>query len=336
MLERQTAHLKRLVDDLMDVSRITRGKIELRKRVTELGDAVLRALEMASPLLEPRAHRLSLDVPRRGLAIDADPERIAQVVFNLISNAAKYSEPGSTITLRAWRESERVRFSVRDEGAGIAADMIERVFDMFVQQEQAIARSQGGLGLGLTIVRSLVELHGGRVWVWSGGVGEGSEFFVDLPCAPVVLSIGGVEEPLRAQPAGPSRRVLVVDDNVDAALGLGELLRLVGHEVEVVHNAGQALRSARRFQPEIALIDIGLPDMDGYELARRLRAQLPVEAGLQLVAVTGYGLERDRQRSAEAGFTAHLVKPIELAMLEELLLRTTPHPDDGARPSAFL
>ncbi|MBW8906653.1 MAG: response regulator [Betaproteobacteria bacterium] len=295
-LERQTAHLKRLVDDLMDVSRITGGKIVLRKRVTELGDAVLRALEMASPLLEPRAHRLSLDVPRRGLAIDADPERIAQVVFNLISNAAKYSEPGSTITLRAWRESERVRFSVRDEGAGIAADMIERVFDMFVQQEQAIARSQGGLGLGLTIVRSLVELHGGRVWVWSGGVGEGSEFFVDLPCAPVVLSIGGVEEPLRAQPAGPSRRVLVVDDNVDAALGLGELLGLVGHEVEVVHNAGQALRSARRFQPEIALIDIGLPDMDGYELARRLRAQLPVEAGLQLVAVTGYGLERDRAR----------------------------------------
>src|SRR5581483_9956440 len=179
-LERQTVHLTRLVDDLMDVSRIARGKIELRKRVIELGDAVLRALEMASPLLEARGHRMSVEVPRRGLAVDADPERLAQVVYNLVSNAAKYSEPGSSIALRAWRDTERVRLAVSDQGVGIAPEMVERVFEMFVQQEQTIARSQGGLGLGLTIVRSLVELHGGKVSVKSAGLGKGSEFLIDL------------------------------------------------------------------------------------------------------------------------------------------------------------
>ena len=329
-LERQTAHLARLVDDLMDVSRITRGKIELRRRVVELGDTVLRALEMASPLLEPRAHRLTIEVPRRGLEVDADPERLAQVAFNLISNAAKYSEPGSTIAVRAWRESERVRLSVKDQGVGIAPDMLERVFDMFVQQEQTLARSQGGLGLGLTIVRSLVKLHGGKVCVRSAGLGQGSEFIVDLPCAPVILAIAAPAEPAPPAAAGPLRRVLVVDDNVDAALGLGEVLRLFGHEVEVVHNAAQALRTAPQFAPDLALIDIGLPDMDGYELARRLRAQAE---DLDLVAVTGYGLERDRERSAAAGFSAHLVKPIDIAMIESLLeaRAPAPSPEAGAR-----
>jgi signal transduction histidine kinase/ActR/RegA family two-component response regulator len=326
-LERQTAHLARLVDDLMDVSRITRGKIELRRRVVELGDTVLRALEMASPLLEPRAHRLTIEVPRRGLEVDADPERLAQVAFNLISNAAKYSEPGSTIAVRAWRESERVRLSVKDQGVGIAPEMVERVFDMFVQQEQTLARSQGGLGLGLTIVRSLVELHGGKVCVRSAGLGQGSEFIVDLPCAPVILAIGASAAPAPPPASGAVRRVLVVDDNVDAALGLGEVLRLFGHEVEVVHNAAQALRTAPRFAPDLALIDIGLPDMDGYELARRLRAQAE---DLDLVAVTGYGLERDRERSAAAGFSAHLVKPIDIAMIESLLEARAPAPSPEA------
>jgi signal transduction histidine kinase len=325
-LERQTAHLARLVDDLMDVSRIARGKIELRKRPIELGDTVLRALEMASPLLEARGHRMSVDVPRRGLSVDADPERLSQVVYNLISNAAKYSEPGSAIAARAWRDNERVRLAVKDNGAGIAPEMIERVFDMFVQQEQTIARSQGGLGLGLTIVRSLVELHSGSVSVKSAGLGCGSEFLIDLPCAPALLAISAPAQ-AREQPApssGPGRRVLVVDDNFDAAEGLAELLRCCGHEAEVAHDAARAIALAPRLRPDIALIDIGLPDMDGYELARRLNAEAAGVWSLRLVAVTGYGLERDRERSAAAGFTGHLVKPINLAMLEPLLEPVTP------------
>jgi PAS domain S-box-containing protein len=338
-LERQTAHLARLVDDLMDVSRIARGKIELRKRVIELGDVVQRALEMASPLLEIHGHQVTLDVPRRGLALEADAERLAQVVFNLVSNAAKYSEAGSPIALRAWRDTERVRLAVRDQGAGIAPEMIERVFDMFVQQDQTIARSQGGLGLGLTIVRSLVELHGGKVAVKSAGLGRGSEFVIDLPCAPVVLPIMAPPETREAHappPASSGRRILVVDDNVDAADGLGELLRCCGHEAEVVHNAARALAAAARVRPDIALIDIGLPDMDGYELARRLRAQATGEWTMRLVAVTGYGLERDRERSAAAGFTDHLVKPINYAMLEPLLERLAPPRGDGDERHAAL
>jgi PAS domain S-box-containing protein len=317
-LERQTAHLTRLVDDLLDVSRITRGRIELRRRNTEIGDAVLRAMEMASPLLEPRAHRVSIEgVPRQGLVVDGDPDRLAQVVFNLLSNAAKYSEPRSAITVRAWRETDRVRLSVRDEGAGIAPQMIDRVFDMFVQQEQTLARSEGGLGLGLTIVRSLVEMHGGRVMVRSPGVGRGSEFTVDLPAAPVVIGLAHpAEQQAPRAAAKPGQRLLLVDDNVDAAMALADLLRVLGHEVEVAHDGLRALSAARRFLPDAALVDIGLPGMDGYELARRLREQQPA---LRVMAVTGYGQDRDRERSAQAGFTDHLVKPVDLATLERLL-----------------
>jgi signal transduction histidine kinase len=322
-LERQTAHLTRLVDDLLDVSRITRGKIELRKANVEIGDAVLRAMEMAGPLLEQRAHRVSIEgVPRRGLAVHGDAERLAQVLFNLLANAAKYSEPRSAIVVRAWRESDRVRLAVRDEGVGIAPDMLERVFDMFVQQGQTIERSQGGLGLGLTIVRSLVEMHGGRATARSAGPGQGSEFMIDLPAAPTVLPLARPAVRPRARPAAPAQRILVVDDNVDAAAALAELLRLLGHEVEVAHDGLRALAAAR-LRPDLALIDIGLPVMDGYELAGRLREQNPE---LRLVAVTGYGLDRDRERSTIAGFTDHLVKPIEMAMLERLLGVSSPLP----------
>ncbi|HYX65903.1 MAG TPA: ATP-binding protein, partial [Burkholderiales bacterium] len=238
-----------------------------------------------------------------------------QVVFNLLANAAKYSEPGSPIVLRAWREGGRVRFSVRDEGVGIAPEMIGRVFDMFVQQEQTIARSEGGLGLGLTIVRSLVDLHGGTVTAQSAGVGRGSQFTVDLPAAAGLIEAGESQSQIRTSGAG--RRVLVVDDNVDAANALGQLLRMLGHEVEVAHDGPRALQGARDFSPDVALIDIGLPVMDGYDLAQRLRSQCgPVT---RLIAVTGYGLERDRERSSQAGFTDHLVKPIELASLQRLL-----------------
>jgi CheY-like chemotaxis protein len=318
-LERQTAHLARLVDDLLDVSRITQGKIELRRRPVEIAEAVLRAMEMAGPMLEPRAHPVDIaEVPRSGLVVHADPERLAQVVFNLLANAAKYSEAGSPIAVRAWRDGAHVHLSVRDHGVGIAPEMIARVFDMFVQQEQTIALSQGGLGLGLTIVRSLVDMHGGRVSARSRGVGQGSEVTVELPAA-------GGDTTAREARVAPSqtaalrRRILLVDDNVDAANALGELLRALGHDVELTYDGPQALARAADFRPEVALIDIGLPVMDGYELARRLR-QAAGPACPRLVAVTGYGLERDREQSARAGFTEHLVKPIDLSALERLLV----------------
>ena len=317
-LERQAAHLTRLVDDLLDVSRITQGKIELRRRPVEIAEAVLRAMEMAAPMLEPRAHPVAIgEVARSGLLVHADPDRLAQVVFNLLANAAKYSEAGSPITVRAWRDGARVHLSVRDHGVGIAPEMIGRVFEMFVQQEQTIARSQGGLGLGLTIVRSLVEMHGGRVHARSAGVGRGTEFTVELPAADDgARPAEGAAAALRGAPR--RRRILLVDDNVDAANALGELLRALGHEVEVAYDGPQALARAAEFRPDVALVDIGLPVMDGYELAQRLR-ETAGERCPRLVAVTGYGLERDRERSAQAGFSEHLVKPIELDALERLV-----------------
>ena len=323
-LERQTAHLRRLVDDLLDVSRITRGKIELRKRPMELSEAVLRAMEMAQPLLEARAHRVEIDaVPRSGLLVEADPDRLAQIVFNLLSNAAKYSARGSHIVVRAWREAQRLCFSVKDDGMGIAPDLIERVFDMFVQQQQTIARSEGGLGLGLTIVRNLVEQHGGRVHARSAGAGRGSEFTVELPAASAETPLHE-SAPTPAARADAPRRVLVVDDNVDAAVALAALLRVLGHTVQVAHDGRQALAEAARFEPHIAFLDIGLPGLDGYDLARALRERLNGAAPPRLVAVTGYGLDTDRARSTAAGFADHLVKPVELSSLVRVLSAAVP------------
>ena len=331
MLERQTRHLTRLVDDLLDVSRITRGKIELRKRPLEIVDTVLRAMEMVSPLLEQRAHRVhTQDVPASGLALEADPERLAQVIANLLSNAAKYSDAGSVITLSACRAGERVRFSVKDEGAGIAPDMLESIFNLFVQQPQTLARSEGGLGLGLAIVRSLVELHGGTVTVHSAGLGQGSEFVVELPAARDAAQSASSHQAAVAAAAAHAKRILVVDDNVDAGTMLGALLRLQGHEVELAQDGPEALSKAARFRPEIALIDIGLPMMDGYELARRLKQLCGQERALRIVAVTGYGLESDRERSAQAGFDDHLVKPVDIVLLDRLLSeRGSPDPRAG-------
>jgi signal transduction histidine kinase/CheY-like chemotaxis protein len=318
-LERQTAHLTRLVDDLLDVSRITQGKIELRRRPVEISDALLRAMEMAQPLIEARAHRVTIGaLPRAGLRVNADPHRLAQILFNLLSNAAKYSAPGAEITVHAGRVGERVFASVKDNGMGIAPDLIERVFDMFVQQEQTIARSEGGLGLGLTIVRSLVELHGGSVRAHSPGLGHGSEFTVELPAAPGEAAIEQAP-PSRAAPAQAGRRVLVVDDNVDAAQAVAALMGILGHTVRVAHDGPQALAEAERFEPEIAFLDLGLPGLDGYELAQALRQRFNGSSLPRLVALTGYGLESDRARSAAAGFADHLVKPVDLASLERVL-----------------
>jgi PAS domain S-box-containing protein len=320
ILERQSRHLTRMVDDLLDVSRITRGKIDLRRRTVEIAEVVEKAMETAQPMIEARRHPVDIDVAREGLCVDADPERLAQAVSNLLTNAAKYSEPGSPIAVRANAGEGRLRLEVIDQGMGIARDMLDRVFDLFVQQPQTIARSGGGLGLGLAIVRNLVEMHGGTVSARSEGAGRGSEFAIELPLVERVAQRGPqrVSACAPVTPAARPRRILLVDDNVDAASTLGEALRLQGHTVETAHDAAAAMAAAQAFRADLALIDIGLPDLNGYELAKRLRA-LYRGGGLRLVAVTGYGLEADRRRAEEAGFDQHFVKPIDFGRLEAML-----------------
>ncbi|HEY0195259.1 MAG TPA: ATP-binding protein [Kofleriaceae bacterium] len=318
VIERQAQHLVHLVDDLLDVSRITRGKIELKRTRVELGEVVGRAIEMASPLIDQRRHVLQVDVAPRGLVLDADPARLAQVFANLLTNAAKYTEPGGRIAVTGARRGAELELVVRDTGVGIAPQMLPHVFDLFVQESQTIDRSQGGLGLGLSIVRSLVALHGGSVSVDSAGRGHGSAFTIRLPALDAAPEPAAAE-PAPAAPAAPERRrILIVDDNEDAAIMLAEYLDAMGNTTRVAHDGLQALRMLDEFTPELALLDIGLPVMDGYELALQLRARLGHDR-LTLIAVTGYGQDSDRQRAKEAGFDAHLVKPIDFGKLGRLL-----------------
>jgi PAS domain S-box-containing protein len=321
VIERQVNHLTRLVDDLLDVARIARGKVVLKPELVELSQIVTRAVEVASPLLEERAHALTLDVPATGLLVEGDVERLTQVVSNLLTNAGKYTAYGGRITITGRAEgSERV-LSVRDSGIGMTAEVLEHAFELFVQGRQASDRAHGGLGLGLTIVRSLVERHGGSVTAHSAGPDRGSEIIVRLPEAHAHSA--RPSEPVHSAPPDGARassgvRVLVVDDNEDAAEMLSELLGLRGCEVRVAHDGPEALRLAAAQAFELALLDIGLPVMDGYELAGRLR-ELPHLAEARLVAVTGYGQESDRRRALAAGFHEHLVKPVDLAALEALV-----------------
>ncbi|HEX4498508.1 MAG TPA: ATP-binding protein, partial [Thermoanaerobaculia bacterium] len=321
VIERQVHHLIRLVDDLLDVSRITRGKVELRRERIEISEVVAKAIEMASPLIEQRQHRLTVDVPRQGLAVDADAVRLAQVVANLLNNAAKYTEPNGAIAILAAREGDEIALRIRDTGIGLSAEMLPRVFDLFVQERQAIDRAQGGLGLGLAIVRVLVELHGGTVEARSEGHGQGAEMLVRLPAAeagddPSPASPARVEAGIAALPG--ALRVLVVDDNLDAAELLATSVQMMGHLARVAHDGPAALQLAAELRPDVALLDIGLPVMDGYELARHLRA-LPGLESIRLIAVTGYSQEADRAEAAAAGFERHLVKPIRLEQLREAL-----------------
>ncbi|HLU67951.1 MAG TPA: ATP-binding protein [Kofleriaceae bacterium] len=323
IIERQVSHLVRLVDDLLDVSRITRGKVELRRRPIEVAEIVAKAIEMASPLLEERRHQLATSMPTSGVVVYGDEQRLAQVVANLLTNAARYTEPGGSIAVRATTDGRDVEIEVSDTGAGIAPDLLPVLFDMFVQGERALDRSEGGLGLGLAIVSNLVAQHGGTVRADSPGLGRGSTFTVRLPLA-------GEDAALAAEVAPPSRRattergeirrVLVVDDNRDAAETLAEALSYFGYETRVALDGPGALAAAPGFEPHAALLDIGLPLMDGYELADRLRA-LPGMDDLRLVAVTGYGQPSDRKRSLEAGFDEHMVKPVDPRALEALLAR---------------
>ncbi len=323
VIERQVTHLTRLVDDLLDVSRIARGKVELKEEVVEMAEVVARAIEMASPLLEQRTHTLDVQVPRRGLPVRGDSVRLSQVVSNLLTNAAKYTPPGGHVTIRASDDHGQVVLRVRDSGVGIAAEVLPRIFDLFVQERQPIDRAQGGLGLGLTIVKNLVEQHGGTVAALSDGHGKGSEFVVRLPAARHEASLDGTLPPEPApRPAGPPpqecRRILVVDDNVDGSEMLAAALCAMGHETRVAHDGPTALVLAGEFRPDIAFLDIGLPVMDGYELAARFR-ELPTLRRTLLVALTGYGQESDRSRARQAGFRHHLVKPADLQAIETVL-----------------
>jgi len=320
VIERQVTHLTRLVDDLLDVSRIARAKVVLKTELVELSEIVQRALEVVSPLLEERTHALVVDVPASGLLVNADVARMTQVLSNLLTNACKYTPPGGRITVSASSEGDDAVVSVLDNGMGISAEALPRVFDLFVQGQQAIDRARGGLGLGLTIVRSLVERHGGTVTAHSHGQDRGSQFIVRLPRAPAGSAPAALSRsaPGLDAKAPLRRRVLVVDDNVDAAEMLAEALTLRGCEVELAYDAPQALEIAARSKFDAALLDIGLPVIDGYELAQRLRA-LDNLRDTRLIAVTGYGQPADKQRALAAGFHHHLVKPVDLRKLETLV-----------------
>jgi len=323
VIESHVDHMVRLVDDLLDVSRIAQGKVELRRERVELATVAAVALEMSSPLLEARHHEVTVELPETGLEVFGDPVRLAQVLANLLTNAGKYTNPRGHIRLSAERVGAELVIVVEDDGIGMDADVLPRVFDLFAQADQPIDRSSGGLGLGLAIVRSLVRLHDGTVTAHSDGPGKGSRFTVRLPAATgEAAAITGPDvPPVTAAASTRRRRVLVVDDNVDAAELLGEAIELMGHDARVVHDGPTALTVAAAFVPDIALLDIGLPVMDGYEVGRRLREDRASSAGPKLVAVTGYAQDEDRRRSAAAGFDAHLVKPIDLDVLAELLAR---------------
>jgi signal transduction histidine kinase/CheY-like chemotaxis protein len=320
VIERQVKHLVTLVDDLLDVSRLTRGKLALQKRPVELSRVLARAIELASPLYEQKRHQLSVEVPAEGLVVGVDEKRMAQVLANLLTNAAKYTDAGGRILVAARREGVEAVIRVRDNGVGIPDKLLNEVFDPFVQGERGMDRAGGGLGLGLALVQSLVGLHGGSVTACSDGPGRGSEFMVRLPLVGQVAARREpmpVPQPPAAKKAGSSRRVLVVDDNIDAVRMLAELLAAHGHEVRAAFDGPQALSLLDRFDPEVAILDIGLPVMDGYELAREMR--LALGSRVTLIAVTGYGQEHDRKRAIEAGFCHHFVKPVDgPALLERV------------------
>ncbi len=318
VMGRQIHQLQRLVDDLLDVSRVMRGKIELRHEYADLCSIVSQAVEAARPQFEGSEHDLQVSVPDEPLTIDADPVRLAQVIGNLLTNAAKYTPARGHISLTLARQGTEAVLTVRDDGIGIAPDLLPDIFGLFIQADHRENRAQGGLGIGLTLVKSLVELHKGSVTAVSAGLGQGSEFVVRLPIAAV--SAVQPDPASGGSIAGgvPLRRVLVVDDNRDAAASLSRLLTLDGHDVRVAHDGPGALEMARDYRPDLIFLDIGMPEMDGYEVARRLRQQ-PEMDNTPLAALTGWGQPTDRQRSAEAGFDHHLVKPLDLTALQKLL-----------------
>lgn len=333
LMERQVAHMVRLIDDLMDVSRITRNKLELRRERVDLATVIRNAVETSRPLVEASGHELTVALPDRPILVDADVVRLAQVFSNLLNNAAKYTERGGNIALSAERQGSDVVVAVRDNGVGIPAEMLPEVFAMFTQVDRSLERSQGGLGIGLSLVKTLVTMHGGSVEAHSQGHGLGSEFLVRLPV--VLAGTSKAPSPRVSKRSAPSAhrfRILVVDDNVGSATTLSRLLKILGHEAQTAFDGGEAVETAETYRPELIFLDIGLPVLNGYDVARAIRA-LPWGRDVAIIALTGWGQEGDRRRSHEAGIDDHLVKPVDPATLENLLANLKPEPTAAPPPA---
>ncbi len=320
VIERQVQQMVRLVDDLLDLSRMSGGKMELRRKRIELHGVISAALEASRPLIEACGHELTVTLPPEPIYLDADPTRLAQVFLNLLNNSAKYTPQGGHVWLTVERQNGEAVVRVRDTGVGIAAEMLPRIFELFTQVEGSLERSHGGLGIGLALVRRLVEMHGGTVEAHSDGLGRGSEFLVRLP----ILVQPTHEQPLASGDnekvaAAPKRRILVVDDNRDSATSLSMMLSLMGNDTRTAHDGLEAVEAAGAFRPDVILLDIGLPKLNGYDVCRRIREQ-PWGKSMVVVAMTGWGQEEDKRRSNEAGFNQHMVKPVDPAILEKLLV----------------
>ena len=325
MMEQQLSRMVRLVDDLLEVSRITGGKIELRKEPVSLASVVESAVETGRPLIEAAAHQLSVELSPEPLLIDADPVRMAQVISNLLNNAAKYTQEGGRITVTAEQRDDEAVVTVRDNGLGIPADMLPRVFEMFAQVDRTLKRAQGGLGIGLALARSLVEMHGGRIAAHSQGLNQGSEFVLHLPLSRrTLLAVVPPEPPGRRTLPGLRQRVLVVDDSRDGADTLAMVLQTMGADPRVVYDGASALVALRDYRPGLVFLDLGMPGMDGYEVAEQIRAD-PAFDAVRLIALTGFGSEEERRRSRAAGFDDHCVKPVDPARLR-VILATKPRP----------
>jgi PAS domain S-box-containing protein len=317
MVDRQSSHLMRLVDDLLDIARVTRGTLSISRSSVDLSDVVARAVEIAKPGIDQANHSLAVELPPGPFPVTGDSVRLTQALANLLTNATRFTPSGGRITLKGERSGGYALLSVRDNGLGIAAENLENIFGMFVQGKEPIQRVTGGLGIGLALARRIVELHAGTIEARSEGKGKGSEFIVRLPLGPLPQQVGSPRRPQPAEPrpAPPERRrVLIVDDNVDGARSLDELMRSMGHTTRVAHEGSRALSIAEEFEPEIVLLDIGLPDLSGYEVARHLRDRSG--ESVKIVAITGWGNESDRARTAQAGFDLHLVKPVDESELQ--------------------
>ena len=327
IVDRQVKHMVRLVDDLLDISRITRGMLELKKQHVDLRDVLVKAVETVSPLLEQRSHHFDVEVPLEAVLVEGDDARLTQVFANLLTNAAKYTAPSGHIRLELRRRARDVIVEVRDDGAGIAADLLPKVFDLFVQGQQSAARSEGGLGIGLALVRSLLALHGGSVEASSLGLDRGSTFTVRLPALTgETSSVRSQQRPqLQLASASTGRRIVVVDDNSDALELVSDALRILGNDVRTATDGPSAIRLIKDFAPSVAILDIGLPVMDGYELATRLRKEMG-DAAPRFIALTGYGQEHDHDRSTQAGFHSHLVKPVSIEDLVNAVGAAAPAP----------
>jgi signal transduction histidine kinase len=315
VMERQVSHLNRLVDDLLEVSRITRGVIEVKKEAQDLTAIVKAAVDTSRPICDGMRHELRLLAPPDPVFVAGDAMRLTQVFSNLLNNAAKYTNHGGHITVTIDHAGDQAVVSVKDDGIGIAPGLLSSVFDMFMQVDRSTRRAQGGLGIGLTLVKSLVGMHGGKVEARSDGPGLGSEFIVRLP---LIKATAAQPEATRQVQPLPARRILIVDDSRDGGESLSVLLRVLGADVSLVHSGRAALQAVESFRPDVVLLDIGMPGMDGYEVARRIRAN-SVNRGIMLIALTGWGQDEDRQRSAAAGFNHHLVKPADIDQLRQLL-----------------